>query len=137
MFEGKKIVVSASSNFCDDVKELVALLTKNGNEVLEYVKNTDREYKEVLFDFYSAICKTDVLLVYNKDKNGISGYIGNSVFSEINYAAINNIVHNKNIDIYLLNDIDKNNSCYGELKYYKDINMIKILSDKEKESLYV
>lgn len=137
MFKNKKIVISASSNFTNEVKGLVTSFKEKENDVLEYVKDNDREYKDVLYNFYTAIDNADVLFVYNKEKKGINGYIGTSVFSEINHAAINNIVHNKNIDIYLFNDIDENSMCYDELKYYLDIGMIKVLSDKEKESLYM
>lgn len=135
MFKNKKIVVSASSSFIEDVENIVTLLKENGNDVLEYVRSGKREYRQVLYNFYTAIDNTDILLVINKDKNGVRGYIGTSVFCEINYAVLNNIIKEKNIDIYLLNDVDKDSSCYDEIKYFLDNNMVKVLKSLDKEKL--
>lgn len=137
MFENKKVVISGSLKFSKDIENIVSLLKEYGNKVLDYARADGREYKQVLNDFYSAIDNTDILIVVNKDKNGIKGYIGNSVFCEINYAILNNIIHSKNIDIYLLNNVDENNSCYDEIKYFLDNDMIKILGNLDKEKLCV
>lgn len=137
MFENKKVVVSGSLKFSKDIENIVLALKESGNEVLDFARSDGRAYKQVLIDFYSSIDNTDILIVANKDKNGIKGYIGNSVFSEINYAVLNNTMRSKNIDIYLLNDIDKNNTCYDEIKYFLDNNMIKILGELDKEKLCV
>lgn len=132
-----KIVIAGSLKFCDEIKDIASILEKKNYKVLDYSKADGRDYKQVLKDFYLSIDKTDVLLVYNKEKNGIDGYIGSSCFSEINHAILNNLLYDKDIKIYLLNDIDKNNTCYDEIKYYIDNDMINVLNISQKELLNI
>ena len=48
----------------------------------------------------------------NEEKNGIKGYIGASAIAELTYVVILNLIHNKNIDIYILNMPSEELSAY-------------------------
>lgn len=138
MFENKKIVLSGSIKFSDEMENIKDRLEVSNNNVLAYpVKNNDKEYTEVLNSFYTGIDNTDVLLVINKEKNGIAGYIGSSTFSEINHAALNRIMYGKEIDIYLLNEVDNKSSCYDEIKYFIDKGIVKVCNEEQKRNLYI
>jgi len=138
MFENKKIVLSGSIKFSDEMENIKDRLEVSNNNILAYpVKNNDKEYTEVLNSFYTGIDNTDVLLVINKEKNGIAGYIGSSTFSEINHAALNIIMYGKEIDIYLLNEVDNKSSCYDEIKYFIDKGIVKVCNEEQKRNLYI
>ena len=63
----------------------------------------------------------------NEEKNNIPSYIGASSLAELHYAIMQNQLHNKNIDIYILNMPSKELSCYDEVKFFLDIGWIKFL----------
>lgn len=135
MLFNKNIVLSGSTKFKDAIEKIKYKLEKNNNIILDYSREDDRNYLEVLNKFFESINNTDVLLVINNEKNGINGYIGASTFCEINHAVLNNIMYNKNIDIYLLNNIDSKISCYNELKFFIDNDIVKICTDEQREFL--
>lgn len=132
MFKNKNIVISGSLKFKDEIEKIKDKLIDNNNVILDYARDDNRNYLDVLNNFFGAINNTDVLFVFNKEKNGINGYIGASTFCEINHAVLNNIMHNKNINIYLLNDVDSKVSCYNEIKYFIDNGIVKICTDEQR-----
>ena len=134
MFENKNIVISGSLRFKDEIEQVKNKLEKNNN-ILDYSRVDDRSYIEVLNKFFKSINNTDILLVINNEKSGVNSYIGVSTFCEINHAVLNNIMYNKNISIYLLNDIDSKYSCYNELKYFIDNDIVKICTEQQREFL--
>ena len=69
----------------------------------------------------------------NEDKNGIKGYIGASSIAELTYVVILNLIHNKNIKIYILNMPSEEVLSYDEVKHWLDLGWIKIF-DKSKIS---
>ena len=62
----------------------------------------------------------------NEEKNNIPGYIGASAIAELTYAIILNLIHNKNIEIYILNIPSKEVSSYDEVKFWLDMGWIKL-----------
>ena len=88
MFENKNIVISGSSKFKDEIEKIKNRLIDNNNVILDYARDDNRDYLDVLNNFFGAINNTDVLFVFNEEKNGINGYIGASTFCEINHVKI-------------------------------------------------
>ena len=71
--------------------------------------------KKLYQKFIKTFENTDVYFLMNEEKNGIKGYIGASSIAELTYVVILNLIHNKNIEIYILNIIKKISS-YDEVK---------------------
>ena len=97
--------------------------TDKNLEVIDYPKqinkkNLLKELSNLYSNFYKSIDNTDILFLANVDKNNIKGYIGANIFSELNYALIQNLNNNKNIEIYLLQKPSKEIFCYDVIKYF-------------------
>lgn len=74
---------------------------------------------------------TDIYFLMNEEKNGIKGYIGASAIAELTYVVILNLIHNKNIEIYILNMSNEDVSSYDEVKFWLDMGWIKLFSKEE------
>lgn len=132
----KKIVISGSSKLQNEVNYWLDYFKNKNYEILAYpiyVKQEEyqKELSEVYKEFYTAIEHTDEFFLMNEEKNGIKGYIGSSAIAELTYAVILNLIHNKNIDIYILNMPSKEISAYEEVKFWLDMGWIKLFN-KEK-----
>ena len=135
----KKIVISGSSKLQDKVNFWLAYFKNKNYEILDYPKfieekNYEKELPKVYKDFYTALENTNVFFIMNEEKNGIKGYIGASAIAELTYVVILNLIHNKNIDIYILNMPSQQVSSYDEVKFWLDMGWIKLF-DKENEKL--
>lgn len=135
----KKIVISGSSKLQDKVNFWLAYFKNKNYEILDYPKfieekNYEKELPKVYKDFYTALENTNVFFLMNEEKNGIKGYIGASAIAELTYVVILNLIHNKNIDIYILNMPSQQVSSYDEVKFWLDMGWIKLF-DKENEKL--
>jgi len=83
-------------------------LTSNYTELLKL--------KQILARYhFDKIKESDAILVVNKEKNGIKGYIGGATFSEIAFA----FYHKKKI--FLINPIPENLPYTDELKSFEPI----------------
>ena len=132
----KKIVISGSSKLQNEVNYWLDYFKNKNYEILAYpiyVKQEEyqKELSEVYKEFYTAIEHTDEFFLMNEEKNGIKGYIRSSAIAELTYAVILNLIHNKNIDIYILNMPSKEISAYEEVKFWLDMGWIKLFN-KEK-----
>ena len=132
----KKMVISGSSKLQNEVNYWLDYFKNKNYEILAYpiyVKQEEyqKELSEVYKEFYTAIEHTDEFFLMNEEKNGIKGYIGSSAIAELTYAVILNLIHNKNIDIYILNMPSKEISAYEEVKFWLDMGWIKLFN-KEK-----
>ena len=133
----KKIVISGSSKLQDKVNFWLAYFKNKNYEILDYPKfieekNYEKELPKVYKDFYTALENTNVFFLMNEEKNGIKGYIGASAIAELTYVVILNLIHNKNIDIYILNMPSQEVSSYDEVKFWLDMGWIKLF-DRENE----
>lgn len=127
----KKIVISGSSKLQDKVNYWLKHFKSKGYIILDYPKliqqnNYVKQLPKVYKDFYTALEDTDVYFLMNEEKNGIKGYIGASSIAELTYVVILNLIHNKNIDIYILNMPSEAVSSYDEVKFWLDMGWIKI-----------
>ena len=131
----KKVVISGSSKLQDKVGKWIEHFLNLGYEVLDYPKlikeeNYVKELPKIYEDFYKALENTDMYFLMNEEKNGISGYIGASAIAELTYVVILNLIHNKNIDIYILNMPSKDVNSYDEVKFWLDMGWIKLYSEE-------
>ena len=53
----------------------------------------------------------------NEEKDGIDDYIGAGSIAELTYVVILNLLHNQNIEIYILNMPSKEVLGYDEIKF--------------------
>lgn len=131
----KKVVISGSSKLQENVNYWLNHFKNKNFEILDYPKlitqeNYFKELPNIYNNFYNAIENTDIFFLMNEEKNGIKGYIGASAIAELTYAVILNLIHNKNIDIYILNMPSKKVSAYDEVKFWIDIGWIKLYNEK-------
>ncbi len=132
----KKIVISGSSKLQDKVEYWISYFKNLNYEILDYPKYTEpSEYEKTLpkiyKNFYTALENTDVYFLMNEEKNGIKGYIGASSIAELTYVVILNLIHNKNIEIYILNMPSKEVSSYDEVKFWLNMGWIKLFDKGE------
>lgn len=127
----KKIVISGSSKLQDKVNYWKNHFQNLNYEILDYPKlieeqNYEKELPSIYKNFYTSLENTDVFFLMNEEKNGIKGYIGASAIAELTYVVILNLIHNKNIDIYILNLPSKEVSSYDEVKFWLNMGWIKL-----------
>lgn len=130
----KKIVISGSSSLQDKVNYWREYLINKSYEILDYPKPIEKEKYEkelpkIYKNFYTALENTEVFFLMNEEKNGIKGYIGASAIAELTYVVMLNLIHNKNIDIYILNTPSQEVSSYDEVKFWIDMGWIKLYKE--------
>lgn len=133
----KKIVISGSSKLQDKVNYWLEHFKNKDYKILDYPKlieqeNYVKELPNVYKDFYTALENTDVYFLMNEEKNGIKGYIGASAIAELTYVVILNLIHQKNIEIYILNMPSEEVSSYDEVKFWLDMGWIKLYEERSK-----
>ena len=104
----QKIVISGSSSLQDKVNYWVKHFEGKNMKILDYPRyiekeNYEKELPKIYEKFYKSLENTDIFFLMNEEKNGVKGYIGASMIAELTYVVILNLIHNKNIDIYILN----------------------------------
>ena len=96
----RKIVIAGSAKFYKEALELKKELENNDYNVIDYPKNInvniEEEYKKAYERFYESLSKTDDLILFNLDKNGIEGYIGYESFAELSYLVVKKLQENNN-----------------------------------------
>lgn len=133
----KKVIISGSSKLQDKVKFWINHFEEKGYEIIDYPKyvveeNYIRDLPNIYKDFYTNLEKTDVYFLMNEEKNGIKGYIGASSIAELTYVVIQNLIHNKNIEIYILNMPSYQVSSYEEVKVWLELGWIKLYEEEVK-----
>lgn len=126
----RKLVISGSVKFSKEIKEFVDKI-ENKYNVLNYpkpIKEEDllKEYRDIHKKFYFDIENTDDFLLFNYDKNGIEGYIGYAGFAELSFAITQNLLHGKNISIYILKYPSTSVSCKQEIDLWLSLGWVKI-----------
>ena len=101
----RKIVIAGSAKFYKEVLEMKKELENNDCNVIDYPKNInvniEDEYKQAYERFYESLSKTDDLILFNLDKNGIEGYIGYESFAELSNLVVKKIQEDNNHKIYI------------------------------------
>lgn len=132
----KKIVISGSSKLQDKVDYWLEYFKNKNYEILDYPKLIEKEnyvtdLPKVYKNFYTALESTDVYFLMNEEKKGIKGYIGASSIAELTYVVILNLIHNKNIEIYILNMPSEEVSSYDEVKFWLNLGWIKLYEEEK------
>lgn len=129
----KKIVTSGSNKLQDKVNYWLEYFKNKNYEIIDYPKlveqeDYEKELPKVYRNFYTALENTNIFFLMNEEKNGIKGYIGASAIAELTYVVILNLIHNKNIDIYILNMPSEEVSSFDEVKFWLDMGWIKLFN---------
>ena len=126
----RKIVIAGSAKFYKEALELKKELENKDYNVIDYPKNInvniEEEYKQAYERFYDNLSKTDDLILFNLDKNGIEGYIGYESFAELSYLVVKKIQVNNDHKIYIYKMPSKEVGCYDEIKHFLEIGYIEL-----------
>ena len=126
----RKIVIAGSAKFYKEALELKKELENKDYNVIDYPKNInvniEEEYKQAYERFYDNLSKTDDLILFNLDKNGIEGYIGYESFAELSYLVVKKLQENNNHKIYIYKMPSKEVGCYDEIKHFLELGYIEI-----------
>lgn len=127
-----KVVISGSTKLLDEVKYWKKKFEDKGYEVTNYPKIEDNVSREEAYrKYYKDIEECDIFFLMNEKKGNIEGYIGASVFGELTYAVMNNVVHNKNIKILMLNMPSVVLFCHDEIVERLDLGLIEFYEDSK------
>lgn len=128
----KKVVISGSASLQDAIISWKRNFEDNDYQVIGYPKPWDNtrdfsgQFTELYTDFYKAIEQCDTFFLVNEDKNGISGYIGASGTAELVYAIMQNLLHGRNIEIYIAKMPDEKVFAYDEICKYLKMGWVNI-----------
>ena len=126
----RKIVIAGSAKFYKEALELKKELENNDYNVIDYPKNInvniEEEYKKAYESFYESLSKTDDLILFNLDKNGIEGYIGYESFAELSYLVVKKLQENNNHKIYIYKMPSKEVGCYDEIMRFIELGYIEL-----------
>ena len=132
----KKVVISGSSKLKKEVNHWINRFKKKGFEILDYPKPVEskdysKELPKIYKNYYTALENTDIYFLMNEERKGIKGYVGASATAELTYVVIQNLLHNKNIYIYILNEPSKDVLAYDEIMFWLDMGWIKLYDENE------
>ncbi len=132
----EKIVISSSAKFRNEIESWKNYFVNKGYDVINYPKKINalniEEYKVAHSNFYKSLAETDILFALNQDKDGIEGYIGPAVFSEISFMVAQNIINNDNKKVYLMKMPSEDVACYAEINNFIKLGWVEIF-DTEAE----
>lgn len=128
----EKVVISGSTKLLDDVSIWKKKFEDKGYQVINY-PHIDEEISigEIYKQFYKDIEECDIFFLMNERKGNIEGYIGASVFGELTYAIMNNVVHNRNIKILMLDMPSVVLFCHEEIVRWLDMGWIEFYKDNK------
>lgn len=126
-----KVVISGSSSLQDKIEKWINYFQNLNYLVIDYPRKIDENnflelYPDVHKKFFKATIDSDIFFLMNEDKNGIEGYIGAEAFAELCFAVSQNLIYDKNIDVYILKMPNERVQCYEEIKLWLSLGWIKI-----------
>lgn len=128
----KKVVISGSTKLLKEVSYWKKVFEEKGYEVINYPHiEENADIGEVYKKYYNDIEQCDIFFLMNEKKGNIEGYIGASVFGELTYAIMNNVIHNKNIKILMLDMPSIALFCHEEIVRWLDLGWIKFYHQEE------
>lgn len=127
----KKIVVSGSSKLTEQVAYWRGYFEGRGYEVLDYPKIVPEgdyavEMTKIYRRFYRHLDNTNTFFLMNEDQEGVTGYIGASAMSELSYVVMNNLNHDKHVEIFILQEPSDEQSHQSEVKFWLEQGWIKV-----------
>jgi len=136
----KKLVIAGSASLQEKIKYWKSLWENNGFEVIDYpdaisAKTFIEDYPKVHKDFFRNIEKADIIFIMNENKNGITGYIGAETFAEMGYAVTQNLIHDKKLEVILLQMPEKSVASYDEIVLWLNLGWIKLLDKSNTQNI--
>lgn len=127
----KKVVISGSSSLEDETYKWIKYFENLDYSVIDYPREVDKNsflelYPDVHKKFFKSIDISDIFFLMNEDKNEIFGYIGAESFAELCFAVAQNLIYNKNIDIYIYKMPSEKVQCCEEIKLWLTLGWIKL-----------
>ena len=127
----KKVVIAGSASLQEKVLHWKELWETSGYCVTDYPcpiskENFLEEYPKVHTDFFKNINEADILFVMNEDKNGIAGYLGAESFAEMCFGVTQHLIHNKNLEVILLQMPSEDVQSYEETVLWLKLGWIKL-----------
>lgn len=126
----QKVVISGSKVLKTEAVYWKKYFEEKGYEVINYPHDSD-DIKEDYKKYFEDIKKCDIFFLMNEQKGNIEGYIGASVFSELTFAVMTNIVEEKKINVVLLNMPSMVLFCYDELIRWIDLGWVGFLRGQD------
>ena len=83
-----KVVISGSLSLLEETVYWKKTFENLGYEVINYPHLLEDDIKKEYKKYYEDIKNCDVFFLMNERKGNIEGYIGASVFAELNYAFL-------------------------------------------------
>lgn len=128
----KKVVISGSRKLIQETTYWKKKFEEKGYDVINYPHvDENNDETESYKKFFSDIENCDIFFLMNERKGNIEGYIGASVFGELTYAVMNNVVHNRNIKILMLDMPSVALFCHEEIVRWIDLGWINFYSQEE------
>ena len=126
------VVISGSLKLTDEINYWIARFEEKGYEVINY-PHIDKEmsYEEAYKKYFEDIKRCDIFFLMNARKGHIDGYVGPSVFSELTYAVMNNLVEEKKTKILMLDMPNKVLFCFEEIIKWLNLGWIEFLNTRE------
>lgn len=125
-----KVVISGSTKLLDEVSFWKNKFEDKGYEVINHPHIEEDVPVEVVYKkFYEDIENCDIFFLMNEKKGNIEGYIGASVFGELTYAVMNNVLHNKKIKVLMLDMPSVALFCHEEIVRWLDMGWIEFFSE--------
>lgn len=127
-----KVVISGSTKLLDEVSYWKNKFESKGYEVVNHPhideeSSVEDNYKK----FYQDIEECDIFFLMNEKKGNIEGYIGASVFGELTYAVMNNVLHNKKIKVLMLDMPSVALFCHEEIVRWLDMGWIEFYNEEK------
>lgn len=128
----RKIVIAGSASLQSEVMKWKSYWD-NSSEVIAYPQAIPKEtflqdYPNVHKEFFASIEKADVLFVMNENKKGIVGYIGAETFAEIVFGIAQNSLHNKHIEVILLQMPETKVQSFEEIELWLKLGWIQLFN---------
>ncbi len=132
----KKVVIAGSVLLQEKIQYWKKFWEGKGYLVMNHPVQIPEEaflekYPKVHMDFFKNITETDILFVMNEDKNGVVGYLGAESFAEMCFGVTQNLIHNKNIKVILLQMPEKRVQSYDEINLWLKLNWIKLFKKQD------
>lgn len=127
----KKIVISGSSKLTEQCAYWRGYFEGRGYEILDWPKPVPEgdyavEMTKIYRRFYRHLDNTNAFFLMNEDQNDIPGYIGSSAMSELSYVVMNNLNHDKHVEIFILQEPSEQQSHNTEVKFWLEQGWIKV-----------
>lgn len=131
----KKLVLSGSVKMASEIEEWRGYWqSQSAIQILDYPLAISsegflQEYSQVFQKYFSHLDETDMLFVVNGEKNGVKGYIGAGMFSEIAYV-VSRIARGEKQEVILANSPASQLFCSDEIDLWIRLGWVRIFVAK-------